>query len=75
MYLRVPEDYSYEGTVNLIAALFRLTAQDIRFGDEKAKEFLDTQWFEDLCDGINVKPKTVRFYILNKKVKSRVTYE
>ena len=65
----------YEGTVNLIGALFRLTAQDIRQGSKEAEEFLDSEWFNDICEGLQVNPKVFKEYMLHKKVRSRVSYE
>jgi hypothetical protein len=64
-----------EGMINLIAALFRLTAQDIRLGSKDAVEFVNSRWFDEICDGIQIDSELFRSYILNNKVRSRVTYE
>jgi hypothetical protein len=69
------EEVECEGMINLIAALFRLTAQDIKLGSQDARKFVESEWFEEICDGIQVNPSTFRTYILYNKVKSRVSYE
>jgi hypothetical protein len=69
------DELECEGMINLIAALFRLTAQDIKLGNPEAVIFVNSEWFEEICDGIQINPDTFRSYILYNKVKSRVTYE
>jgi hypothetical protein len=64
-----------EGLINLIGALFRLTSQDIRLGDNKAKEFLDSEWFIEICNSLQLGPERVKLLILKSPVKSRVSYE
>jgi hypothetical protein len=68
------------GLVNLILAIFRYTAQDIRYGTptnrKDAEEFLNSQWFEDMC-GIfkDISPKKVRKMIKENPVSWRDKYE
>ena len=70
---------NYSGFLNLIIAIFRLTAQDLRYGNAKSKqeanEFLESQWFEDLCDVFSTDPKIVKYRIKNSPVSWRERYE
>ena len=67
------------GFVNLIIAIFRLTAQDLRYGNvvskREANEFLKTQWFKDLCDVFGTDPKVISYRIRNSPVSWREVYE
>jgi len=67
------------GFANLIIAIFRLTAQDLRYGNAKAKaeanEFLESQWFEDLCDVFRTDHKIIEHRIRNSPVSWREVYE
>jgi len=75
-FSEIQQDEIYsDGILNLIAAMFRLVAQDIRLGRKEAEEFLYTEWFETICDGLQVDPSMMRECILNNKIRSRVTYE
>jgi len=68
------------GLTNIVLAIFRYAAQDIRYGTpankKDAEEFLDSQWFEDLC-GIfkDIHPKKVRKMIKENPVCWRDKYE
>lgn len=68
------------GLTNLVLAIFRYTAQDIRYGTpankKDAEEFLESEWFEDLC-GIfkDIQPKRVRKMIRENPVCWRDKYE
>ena len=67
------------GLVGLILAMFRGTAQDLRYGNKKAKksanEFLASQWFKDLCGIFPTDPKRIEYMIRNNKVAWRDKYE
>ena len=67
------------GLANLIIAIFRLTAQDLRYGNANAKreanEFLESQWFEDLCEIFKTDPKIIRYRIKHSPVSWREVYE
>lgn len=67
------------GLIGLILALFRGAAQDLRYGNKKAKksanEFLGSQWFEDLCTIFPTDPKRIKYMIRNNKVAWRDKYE
>jgi myosin heavy subunit len=69
------DELESDAMLNLIAAMLRLTAQDIRLGSDEAKEFLYSEWFETICDGLRVDIDHMRKAILNDKIKSRTTYE
>jgi myosin heavy subunit len=68
-----------EGLTNLIGAIFRLVAQDIRYGNDSAREdaldFLQSSWYMELCDLIEVDPKKLRKLILKNKIAWRNKYE
>lgn len=59
--------------------MLRLVAQDIRFGNPAAKkdalEFLDSDWYKELCDWIDVDHKKLKDIILNNKISWRNKYE
>ena len=93
------------GLINLILAIFRYAAQDIRYGKterrnwkynkvlgkieylptgkfvrvnlkKEAKQFLDSQWFEDMCIIFkDISPKKVRKMIKENPVSWRDKYE
>jgi hypothetical protein len=67
------------GFANLIIAIFRLTAQDLRYGNAKSKAeanaFLESQWFEDLCEVFYTDPKVIRHRIRTSPVSWREVYE
>jgi len=69
----------HEGAILLIGAMFRLTAQDLRYGTNEVKRnaraFLKSKWFLSLCDGMDVDPLYVKKLIKSSKVKSRNSYE
>ena len=72
-------DMTDTGLVGLVLAIFRGTAQDLRYGSKGAKksanEFLDSQWFEELCVLFPTDPKRIRHMIRNNKVAWRDKYE
>lgn len=67
------------GLVGLILAMFRGTAQDLRYGNKKAKKdanaFLASQWFKDLCVVFPTDPKRIEYMIRYNKVAWRDKYE
>ena len=69
----------HEGTILLVGAIFRLTAQDLRYGTKNVKRnaraFLKSRWFNFLCEGMDVDPSYVKRLIKDSKVKSRNRYE
>jgi hypothetical protein len=74
------EKIDYLCIVNLLMSLFRLTAQDIRFGDSEkksdAEEFVNSGWFIYICDSLDLEPSKVKYLIVNSnKIGSRVRYE
>jgi len=68
-------DGIYYGYLQLIGAIFRLCAQDVKYGmvDDVAY-FVDSEWFDDLCDCIDVQPADVKKRIFSSKVKQRSEY-
>ena len=69
------DEDKFEGIINLIGALFRLTNQDIKQGDNSALEFIESNWYIEICEGLQIDPEKFKKYILTKKVKSRISYE
>ena len=69
------DEEKFEGIINLVGALFRLTSQDIKQGDQSAVQFIESEWYVEICDGLQVDAKKFKYYILTKRVKSRVSYE
>lgn len=69
------DELEFEGITNLMAALFRLTAQDVKMGHKDAIDFLNSQWFDTICIGMLLETKKVKFLILNNRVRSRISYE
>lgn len=67
------------GMMNLIAAIIRLTSQDLKFGSKEIKKeankFLYSRWFSEICDAMNYSPKEVRKLIRHSKVSWRNQYE
>ena len=67
------------GFANLIIAIFRVTAQDLRYGNVKARreanDFLRSQWFEDLCEVFYTDPKVIKKRIKTSQVRWREVYE
>ena len=66
--------------LNFVMAMFRLTAQDIKYGDKdtkkEARKFLKSVWFNELCENVNLGPGRVRYAILrSNKISSRSSYE
>lgn len=67
---------SFHGTRALIGAMFRLAAQDYKFGDKEDVEiFIHSEWFEELCDGLNLNSTRVRELIIKGNVKHREEYQ
>jgi hypothetical protein len=68
-------DGIYYGTLQLVGAIFRQCAQDVKYGEvDDVAEFVDSEWFVDLCDYINVRPEDVKKRIFSSKVKQRSEY-
>jgi len=69
------------GLINLVLAIFRYTAQDLRYGSpankKDAEEFLNSWWFRELCDvfGTGIDPKKVAKMIRENPVSWRDKYE
>jgi hypothetical protein len=67
------------GYTQLIGAIFRLTSQDLKFGNEEnsgsAKIFVDSTWFTSICEGFCLNPMQVKGMIIETGVKSRKNYE
>lgn len=76
----ISKELNYFGALNLIMAIFRLTAQDLKYGNKEirkeAKKFLRSIWFEDLCDGMNLNSDRVKNIIIKSdRVSTRGKYE
>lgn len=73
------EHFSDSSLVNLILALFRYTALDIKFGKKElrndALDFLNSEWFEWLCEPFETDPNRIRHMIINNKLSWRKKYE
>ena len=70
----------YSNALNLIMAMFRLVAQDLKYGNkevkQEARKFLKSAWFRELCDGIDLDSKHVRDTIIKSdRVSTRGSYE
>ena len=67
------------GLINLILAIFRYTAQDIRYGSKKnreeALEFLETEFFDHLCSIFTIDKRRIRKMIKENPVSWRDKYE
>jgi hypothetical protein len=65
----------YQGVLQLVGAIFRQCAQDVKFGKEDdVIIFVSSEWFADLCDYLNVNPVDVKKRIFSSKVKQRSEY-
>jgi hypothetical protein len=65
----------YSGVLLLIGAMFRLAAQDVRYGKEdEVLEFVESEWFLEICDCLELDPKDVKKRIFSSKVKQRSEY-
>lgn len=76
----ISEESKYLSALNLIMAMFRLTAQDLKYGNKEikqgAREFLKSYWFKELCEGINLDSGHVKEIITKKdRVSIREAYE
>jgi hypothetical protein len=74
------DDIIYLCYLNMIMTMFRITAQDIKYGDKKvirsARKFLHSKWFFEICDYTNLDPISTRKIIQKgSKVSSRNSYE
>jgi hypothetical protein len=70
----------YLCVLNLVMTIFRVTAQDIKYGDEETKRealiFLESEWFEEMCCNMGLDYKRVKKLISSKsKVSPRSVYE
>jgi len=73
-------EIEYLSTLNLIMALFRVTAQDLKYGDKiikkEATRFLNSLWFREICINMCLEPDDVkRIIIKSKRTGSRTSYE
>jgi hypothetical protein len=73
------EEYSDIGVLQLVLAIFRYTAQDLRYGNESIKkealDFLESEWFDELCEYFNYSPCEVKHLILYSPISWRNKYE
>jgi len=70
----------YLCTLTLIMTMFRITSQDLKYGNSKmkreARKFLKSSWFEELCGNMDLDVEKVRRTIMyDGKAKSRSSYE
>ena len=67
------------GLIGIILAIFRCTAQDLKYGNKKTKksanEFLASRWFEDLCGVFSIDKRKIEYMIRYNKVSWRDKYE
>ena len=71
---------NYLNALNLVMAMFRLTAQDLKYGDKEtrqdAKKFLNSAWFRELCNLIDLDSSFVKNVIIKSdKISTRRSYE
>jgi len=76
----ISKELKYLSSLNLIMAMFRLAAQDLKYGNKDvkrdAKKFLRSTWFKELCSGIDLDASHVRNVIIESdKVSIRGSYE
>jgi hypothetical protein len=69
------EEERFEAILKILAALLRLTSQDIRLGDPEATEFINSEWFNTICEYLGLNTDKVKKIILTSPVKSRTSYE
>ena len=66
---------TYEGVLQLVGAIFRQCAQDVKFGkSDDVIVFVNSEWFADLCDYLDINPEDVKKRIFSSKVKQRAEY-
>lgn len=66
---------AYVGVLSLIGAMFRLAAQDAKYGRrEEVLEFVESEWFVEICDCLELNPNDVKERIFTSKVKQRDEY-
>ena len=67
------------GVRNLIIAMIRHTSQDVHYGSRGSKisagRFLNSEWFNEIIEYLNLDPKRVKWLIYNKKASQRRSYE
>ena len=76
----ISDDVIYLCYLNLIMTMFRLTAQDIKYGDKdlskQAKRFLSSRWFVQICECTNLDPIQTKYIILhNTRISGRRAIE
>ena len=72
---KVSDEVLYYNMLNLIGAIFRLAAQDMKYGRVgEVMEFVESEWFIDLCEDLNLDYKDVKKLIYSKKVLQRQEY-
>jgi len=74
------EDTEYLCYLNLIMAMFRVTAVDIKYGGKEvrndARNFLRSDWFNYICIHLNLDPESTKFLIKHSdKISSRSKFE
>jgi hypothetical protein len=74
------EDHGYTSVLGLVMTIFRLTAQDLKYGNTEIKndaiEFLESAWFDEMCSNMNLDSDRVRRIIVtSQKTSSRTSYE
>jgi hypothetical protein len=70
----------YLCTLSLIMTMFRVTAQDLKYGNVKtkkeAKKFLESDWFNEICVNMGLGTERVKKLIItSKRTGSRTSYE
>ena len=70
----------YLCTLNLVMTIFRITSQDLKYGNKEtkrdARRFLKSVWFQELCSNMGLDCNRVRKLILdNDRIGSRASYE
>ena len=65
----------YQGCLQLVGAIFRLCAQDVKYGKTyDVVQFVESEWFQDLCDSLDVPSEEVKKKIFSSKVRQRAEY-
>jgi hypothetical protein len=70
----------YLCTLNLVMTIFRITSQDLKYGNKEtkrdARRFLKSVWFSELCSNMGLDCNRVRKLIMdNDRIGSRASYE
>ena len=71
----ISDETLYYNMLGLIGAIFRLAAQDMKYNrKEEVIEFIESEWFIDLCDYLNLEVTQVRTLICSSRVLQREEY-